>query len=153
MGGYGGSSNRVKDKCYYDTGNHKVTDANAIAVAEKYINEGQYVAFLQEKPGQPRADLSVEGVHVEVKGLSSLNPDNIEGKIKHAFEQINADNYRYPSDTHREGKLVILSKHAAGVSRDDIITAMRKGFDSANHKGYAKGKVEVWIGSDIIFLN
>ncbi len=85
MGGYGAASGRVKDKCYYDSGNHKVTDKNAIAVAEKYIKEGKYVVFLQEKPNQHRADLSVDGVHTEVKGLTSLNSDNIEGKIKDAF--------------------------------------------------------------------
>ena len=80
MGGYGGASGRIKDKCYYDTGGHKVKDKNAIEVAEHYIEEGKYVAFLQEKNGQPRADLSVEGQHIEVKGLSSVNPDNIEKK-------------------------------------------------------------------------
>ena len=26
MGGYGGSSGKTKDKCYYDTGGHKVKD-------------------------------------------------------------------------------------------------------------------------------
>lgn len=49
MGGYGGASGRIKDKCYYDTGGHKVKDKNAIEVAEHYIEEGKYVAFLQEK--------------------------------------------------------------------------------------------------------
>ena len=37
MGGYGGASGRVKDKCYYDTGGHKVKDKNAVEVAEHYI--------------------------------------------------------------------------------------------------------------------
>ena len=76
MGGYGGASGRVKGKCYYDTGGHKVKDPNAIAVGEYYINLGHYVAFLQEVPNDNRADMSVEGVHVEVKGMSSTNPSS-----------------------------------------------------------------------------
>ena len=36
---------RGKNKTYYDTGGHKVTDKNAVTVAEYYIDEGKYVAF------------------------------------------------------------------------------------------------------------
>ena len=73
MGGYGGSSGRKKDKCYYDTGNHKVTDKNAIEVAEYYLKHGEYVAFLEEKPNQKRADLSLNRKqHIEVKGITTL---------------------------------------------------------------------------------
>lgn len=68
MGGYGGSSGRGKNKIYYDTGGHKVKDLNAIIVAEYFIDKGKYVAFLQEKPPEKRADLSIDGVHTEVKG-------------------------------------------------------------------------------------
>ena len=39
MGGYGASSGRVKGKCYQDSGGHKVTDPNAIAVGEYYIKK------------------------------------------------------------------------------------------------------------------
>lgn len=153
MGGYGGSSNRGKEKTYYDTGGHKVKDNNAIFVGEHYIEEGKYVAFLQEKEGQNRADLSVDGQHVEVKGLTTLNPDNVEGKLKHAFLQVDADNPRYPENTHREGKVIILSKHAHGIDETLIYERMFAGFQSALHKGYVTGKVELWIKDKIYHFN
>jgi len=153
MGGYGGSSDRGKTKTYYDTGGHKVTDKNAITVAERYIDEGKYVAFLQEKEGQNRADLSVDGQHVEVKGLTTLNPDNVEGKLKHAFIQVDADNPRYPDDTHREGKVIILSKHSSDISEATVYEKMHAGFLSAEHKGYITGKVELWINGKIYKFN
>lgn len=153
MGGYGGASGRVKEKCYYDTGGYKVKDKNAIEVAEHYIADGKYVAFLQEKSGQPRADLSVEGQHIEIKGLSSMNPDNIEGKIKHAFEQIHGDDFKYPPETHREGKVVILSRHSTEFSESEVYNAIQKGFLSAEHKGFVTGKLELWINDKIHKLN
>lgn len=82
MGGYGGASGKTKDKCYRDTGGNKVKDKNAIEVAEYYIKNGKYVAFLQEKDAQKRADLSVDGQHVEVKGLETMNPDSVEKNLK-----------------------------------------------------------------------
>lgn len=153
MGGYGGASGRTKEKCYYDTGGHKVKDKNAIAVAEEYIKEGKYVAFLQEIPGRNRADLSVEGVHTEVKGLSTLNADNVEGRLQHAFKQIHGDDDRYPADTHREGKVIILSTHDKSVSKSKIIEVMKKGYQQAYNKGYVTGKLEVWIRGERILLN
>lgn len=153
MGGYGGASGRVKEKCYYDTGGHKVTDADAIRVAEKYIKEGKYVAFLKKRNDQLQADLSVEGVHVEVKGIESMNPDTIEGRIIHGFRQIVADNYRYPPETHREGKVVVLSKHDPSISRSDVINAITKAYNSALYKGEVTGKLEVWFGNDIVRIN
>lgn len=153
MGGYGGSSGRVKENTYYDTGGRKVKDGNAIFVAEHYIREGKYVAFLQEKAGQRRADLSVDGQHVEVKGLTTLNPDNVEGKLKHAFSQIESDKGRYPENTHREGKVVIVSKHDKGISEKTIYDAMHAGFLSAKRKGCITGKVELWINGKIYNFN
>lgn len=153
MGGYGGTSKKGKSSVYYDTGGHKVTDKNAIMVAERLIEEGHYVAFLQEKEGQTRADLSVDGQHVEVKGLTTLNPDNVEGKLRHAFIQVNADNARYPSESHREGKVIILSRHSAEVSEKLIYDRLHAGYLSAQHKGYITGKVELWIGNKIYFFN
>lgn len=153
MGGYGASSGRIKEKCYRDTGNNKVTDKNAIEVAEYYINQGKYVAFLKEKNGQRRADLSVEGHHVEVKGLSTMNPDTVESKLKHAFEQIIGDNFRYSPETYREGKVVILSKHSKDIPENAIIKAMKKGYLSAEHKGYVTGKLELWLNGKIYQLN
>ena len=153
MGGYGGSSGRIKGKCYYDTGGHKVTDSDAIKVAERFIQEGNYVAFLQKRNNRLQADLSVEGVHVEVKGIESMNPDTVEGRIIHGFRQIVADNDRYPSETHREGKVVILSKHEPSISRADVINVITKAYNSALHKGEVTGKLEVWFGNDIVRIN
>lgn len=141
MGGYGGQSNRKKDRAYYDTGGHKVTDANAIAVAEHYINNGQYVAFLQEKDGQKRADLSVDGVHTEVKGMSSLKTNKVANSIKEGFEQVAADNSRYPEESRRDGKVVILSKYEdAKVAYKTVYGGYRK----AKRLGYVKGNVELF---------
>lgn len=140
MGGYGGRSGRKKDKVYYDTGGHKVRDQNAIAVGEYYINQGKYVAFLQEKSGQKRADLSVEGIHVEVKGMISTNTNKVANNIQEAFQQVEADNEAYPKETHRPGKVVILSKYP------DIKTAYKVvygGFRKAKTLGYVKGDVEL----------
>ena len=153
MGGYGGASGKLKEKCYYDTGGHKVTDKNAIEVAEHYISEGKYVAFLQQRPPDKCADLSVAGQHVEVKGLKTLNPDNIEGRIRVAFEQIHGDDHRYSSEAHREGKVVLLSRHDKSIGDAQILDAMRRGFLSAEHKGYVTGKLEVWIRGTIYMLN
>ncbi len=152
MGGYGSSYGKTKEKCYYDTGGHKVKDNNAIEVAEYYITQGKYVAFLQEKPNQRRADLSVEGQYVEVKGLTTLNPDNVEGKLKHAFSQIHSDD-NSNSKQNQEGKVVILSKHDKSISEERIYDAMNKGYLSAEHKGYITGKLEVWIRGKIYKLN
>ena len=140
MGGYGGSSDRGKKNVYYDTGGHKVKDRNAITVGEYYINNGEYVAFLQEKPGQKRADLSVGGVHTEVKGMTSTSTNKVANNIREAFEQVAADNYRYSPDTQRDGRVVILSKYP------NIETAYRAvfgGYRKAKSLGYVKG--EIWL--------
>jgi hypothetical protein len=140
MGGYGASSSRNKDKGYLDTGGHKVTDSNAITVGEYYINNGEYVAFLQEKPGQKRADLSVGGVHTEVKGMSSTSTNKVANNIKEAFEQVSADNYRYPPETHRDGRVVILSKYTnIRIAYKTVFGGYRK----AKRLGYVQG--EVWL--------
>ena len=106
MGGYGGASGKTKDKCYRDTGGKKVKDKNAIAVAEYFIKNGKYVAFLQEIKGQKRSDLSIEGIHAEVKGMTSQNPSKVADNIDEAFNQVYADNSRYPKETHREGMVI-----------------------------------------------
>ena len=153
MGGYGGSSDKTKDKCYYDTGGHKVRDNNAITVAEAYIREGKYVAFLETKQDQERADLSVDGVHTEVKGLTTLNPDKISERIIKANSQVQADNYKYPIDTHRQGKIILLSKHSRDTSHDTILIKMKDGLRKAQRTSQITAKVEVWIGNLHIELN
>gem|GEM_PF-5169650 len=82
-----------------------------------------------------------------------MNSDNIEGKIKHAFEQIHGDDYRYPPETHREGKVIILSKHSKNLSESEVYHAIQKGFLSAEHKGYVTGKLELWMNNKIYTLN
>lgn len=149
MGGYGGSSGRVKDKCYYDTGGHKVKDKNAIEVAEYYIEKGKRVAFLQEKPLDKRADLSVEGVHVEVKGMTSLKPNKFKNNIREAFEQIEADLSRYSKDKRKPGKVIILSKHE---NFEEAYKTAREGYKEAKRQGYVKGKVEFWHDGKIYIL-
>lgn len=153
MGGYGGSGGATKERCYYDTGGHKVTDNNAIFVAESYINEGKYVAFLQEKHGQERADLSVDGVHTEVKGLTTLNPDKISKRIEKADSQVKADNKNYPDDTNKQGKIILLSKHGKDVSKEEILAKMKEGLKRAQKNGEITSKVEVWIGEERIEIN
>lgn len=150
MGGYGGSSGRVKDKCYYDTGGHKVKDSNAITVAEYYIKQGKYVAFLQEKQGQKRADLSVEGTHIEVKGMSSPKANKVANNIDEAFQQVEADNYRYPSETHREGTVVILSKYS---SLEEAHRVVSEGVKEAYRKGFIRGKVKLLHGGVMYDMN
>lgn len=138
MGGYGSSSKRLKSNSYLDTGGHKVTDKNSIEVGEYFINKGYYVAFLQEKPGQKRADLSVEGIHTEIKGMSSLSTNKVANNIKEGFEQVSADDYRYPTETHRDGQIIILSKYS------NLKTAYKfvyGGYRKAKSKGYVKGNV------------
>ena len=140
MGGYGGASGKTKDKCYRDTGGHKVKDKNAITGAEHYIAEGKYVAFLQEINGQKRSDLSIEGIHAEVKGMISQNPSKVADNIDEAFNQVYADNFRYPKETHREGMVIILSKYPNYAEAQKIVSA---GVAEAYRKGYIRGKVKM----------
>ena len=96
------------------------------------------MVFLQEKPDQKRADLSVDGIHTEVKGMTSTSTNKVANNIQEAFEQVEADNYRYPSETHRDGQVVILSKYP------DIKTAYKAvfgGYRKAKNKGFVKGNV------------
>jgi len=141
MGGYGGASGKTKDKCYRDTGGNKVKDKNAIEVAEYYIKNGKYVAFLQEKDGQKRADLSVDGQHVEVKGMSSPNPSQVAKNLKKGLKQVDAENKRYPEATHRKGTVVILSEYPSFEEAKRIVTT---GYNEAVRKGYVTGNVKLF---------
>lgn len=160
MGGYGASSGRKKDKCYKDTYGRSVSGNNpAIPVAEHYLEQGKYVAFLGERgkngeKGEKRADLSVEGIHVEVKGIeTTVNPSTIADHIEKGFNQVYADNHRYDPETHREGKVIFYSRHSAKYSSQEIEHSVRKGFAEALRKGDVKGKVELWLRGQIIKLN
>ena len=149
MGGYGGSSGRTKDKCYRDTGGHKVTDKNAIEVAEHYMSEGKYVAFLKQNPPDKRADLSVEGIHIEVKGMTSTKTNKMYNNIREAFEQIEADLSRYSKDRRKPGKVIILSKHD---NFEEGYRAACEGYKEAKRRGAVKGTVEFWYHGKIYVL-
>ncbi len=161
MGGYGSASGRVKGKCYYDSGGHKVTDPNAIAVAEYYISQGKYVVFLQEKPDQPRADLAVdmrvgskvERIRIEVKGLQSMKPSTVDQKIRYAFDQIRYDVEKYPPEQRQKGKVIIYSRHDKNIPEKEVFQSMYEGFLMAKRKGGVTGKVELWLNGKIYKFN
>ena len=151
MGGYGGSSGKTKGKCYYDTGGHKVKDQNAIDVAERYISEGSYVAFLKEKPPEKRPDLSVDGEFlVEVKGMTSTSPNRVAKNIKEAFSQILSELSHYPEDEQHPGKVIILSRHD---NFTEGYNAALEGYHLAKAQGYVHGMVEFWHGDNIFYLD
>lgn len=150
MGGYGGVRGKKKGRCYYDTGGHKVIDKNAITVAEKYIREGTYVAFLQQKPPAQRPDLSVDGkILVEVKGMTSIRPHKVETNIRDGFKQIIAEQSRYPEESRHPGKVIILSKHD---NFNDGYYAAQEGYKMAKKNGFVHGKVEFWYNDKIYEL-
>lgn len=101
---------------------------------------------LQEKPPEKRADLSIEGVYTEVKGMSSLSTNKVANNIKEAFEQVAADNKHYSPDTHRDGQVIILSKYS------DLRTAYKTvwgGYRNAKGKGYVQGNVLLMHGGKL----
>ncbi len=109
MGGYGGSSGRVKKKndCYYDSQNKKVTDKNAIEVAEYYLKLGMYVVFLNDKYSRP--DLLVDyELLVEVKGVTSPNPSQISKQLKKASRQIESEYSHVPEDKRLPAKIMLI---------------------------------------------
>ena len=72
--------------------------------------------------------------------MTSTSTNKVANNLKEAFEQVEADNYRYPLDTHRDGRVVILSRYP------DIKTAYKAvygGYRKAKNKGYVKGDVEL----------
>ena len=150
MGGYGGSSGRVKDKCYYDTGGHKVKDKNSIEVAEYYINKGKRVAFLQEKPPEKRPDLLVDNnLLVEVKGISSTNPSQISKQLEKASKQIDKELSKYSADKKVGAKIIIVSRHS---NFEDDYNAVCEGYKEAKRKGEVGFKVEFWHDGKIYIL-
>ena len=161
MGGYGSAMGRSNDKCYRDSGGHKVKDKNSIDVAEYYIDQGYTVVFLQEKPGQKRADLVVRpneysrsgSFRVEVKGLQTMDPAGVDKKIRTAFEQINADVDKYPPHLRQPGKVIIYSRHSKDIPEEKVRQAMYEGFLMAQRKGKITGKVELWINGNIYEFN
>ena len=52
--------------------------------------------------------------------MTSTSTNKVAHNIKEAFEQVSADNYRYSPDTHRDGRVVILSKWHIKLYLEDI---------------------------------
>lgn len=147
MGGYGGSSGRTKDKCYYNTDGRKVTDKNAIEAAERYISEGKFVLFLHENPPERHPDLLVEyKMLVEVKGIFSTNPGQISKQIEKASLQIEAELARYPEEKRISGKIVIISRHA---SFEIGYKAVYEGYQEAKRKDQVHFTLEFWFHGEI----
>ena len=90
-----------------------------------------------------------DGIHIEIKGMSSPKPNKVSNNIKEGFEQVYADNNRYPTETHREGKVIILSKYKTAK---EAYTTVYAGFRKARSRGYVNGKVELWHNGRIIKL-
>ena len=152
-GGYGGASGkarRKKDGCYYDSKDDKVTDKNAIEVADYYIDWGFHVVFLHERPEEEkgRPDLFVDFEFlVEVKGITSSKANKIANRINEAFDQIEDEWSRYPEGEPKPpGKVVILSRH---VSFEIGFHAFCEGYKEATRKGFVRGEVEFWFHGEI----
>lgn len=151
MGGYGGASSKRKYACYYDSHNQKVTDKNAIKVAEFYLDLGMYVVFLHEKPQEGgRPDLLVDYKFlVEVKGIGSIKAGTISKQIKHASKQIFDELARQPENKELSGKIVILSLHETFEAGFQAVSA---GYQEAKRKNQVHFQVEFWFHGEIHIL-
>ena len=72
--------------------------------------------------------------------MISQNPSKVSDNIDEAFNQVYADNFRYPKETHREGMVIILSKYPNYAEAQKIVSA---GVAEAYRKGYIRGKVKM----------
>lgn len=147
-GGYGGESGRARrlqDGYYKDSHGEKVTEHSSIIAAEYYIELGMYVVFLHNKQekDQYRPDLLVDYKFlVEAKALTSLSPSGISKRIRHASEQIEAENSRQPEDKQLPGKIVLISLHAGFEIGFKAINA---GYQEAKRKNQVHFPVEFWF--------
>ena len=154
-GGYGGASGkerRRKDGYYENSGGNKVTDKNAIAVAEFYLEMGMYVVFLQEKSEEGgRPDLLIDFEFLaEVKGVISTNPSQISKQIKKASRQIENELSKYPDDERLPAKIVLLSLHS---DFEIGFKAISEGYKEAKRKGQVNFTTELWINGEIHILD
>ena len=143
-GGYGGESGkarRKKDGCYYDSGNDKVTDKNAMIAAEYYLDLGMYIVFLHEYYSRP--DLLVDfNFLAEVKGIGSDKSGTISKQIKHASRQIENELAHRSEDDQLPAKIIIISSHASFEIGFD---AINKGYQEAKRKNQVHFPVEFWF--------
>ena len=152
MGGYGGASGkkkRMKDGCYYDSHDKKVTEKSSIIAAKYYIDLGMYVVFLHQDDVR-RPDLLVDyNLLVEVKGVISLNPSQIAKQIKHANSQIESEHSKYPEDKRLPAKIVLISLHESFEVGFRLINA---GYQEAKRKGQVHFQTEFWFNGEIRVL-
>ena len=81
--------------------------------------------------------------------MTSTSTSKVASRIKEAFEQVEADNFRYPAESHRDGQVVILSKYP------DIKTAYKTvygGYRKARAKGYVHGEVKLLHGGKMYHI-
>ncbi|MBQ7198674.1 MAG: hypothetical protein IJS29_05370 [Selenomonadaceae bacterium] len=144
MGGYGGASGkarRKKDGCYYDSGNDKVTDRNAMIAAEYYLDLGMYVVFLHEYYSRP--DLLVDfNFLAEVKGIGSDKSGTISKQIKHASRQIDNELAHRSEDNQIPAKIILISLHS---SFEIGFNAINEGYQEAKRKNQVHFPVEFWF--------
>lgn len=129
----------TKQIVYYDSNNRKVTDKNAIFVAERYMDQGYEVVFRRTHEPDRGCDLTIKTSddlsiikNIEVKGITSKNPSMISERIKSGNGQI------------KEGDTIAiylpnLKSDANGKSF--ALTGLRE----AHRKGLIKGPIEFWF--------
>ena len=116
----------VEETGYLDSGGRPVDDYYSVAVAEKYIAQERRTVFLQPS-ARLRADLSVQGRHLEIKVFRTLNHEYIADLILASFAQIRAERFRYPPETWRPGALILLAAWNWSATTEEILDAARKG--------------------------
>ena len=128
-----------KQSSYKDSGGKTVTDAGAIFVAERYIDDGYEAVFRREHGDQKSYDLTIKTSNdeefvknIEVKRTTSKNPAQLAKNIKEGFEQVGQD-----------GTVAIVLPHHNNSNTGKSFA--REGFDEAVRKGWIKGHVEVWF--------
>ena len=150
MGGYGGASGKVKDKCYRDSKGFKVTEESSIKAAEYYLSVGMSVVFLHQD-NISRPDLLVDFKFiVEVKDIESPNPSQVAKQIKKASRQIEQEHSKYPEDKRLPAKIVLISLHT------DLkvgFYAISEGYKEAKRKNDVHFKTELWINGEIHVLS
>ncbi len=126
---------------YRDSAGNKVTDKNAIFVAERYIDMGYEAVFRREHQPVKSYDLTIKisndesfVKNIEVKGVTSKNPSKVASRIKEGFLQFH--------DGENSTVAVFLPTHKNDQKGRAFAQA---GFAEALRKGDVKGTVEVWF--------
>ena len=149
MGGYGGASGKVKDRCYRDSKGFKVREPSSIMAAEYYLSWGMSVVFLHQEENR-RPDLLVDyKFFAEVKGVISLNPSQIAKQIRSASEQIEGEHSRHPEEERLPAKIVLISLHETLELGYRLIY---EGYQEAKRKNWVNFNTEFWFKGEIKIL-